>query len=280
MKKEKDEDSKMGLIDNIKKDVKKSGTNKGKIMFIKEGQKARVRFLQDMDDGFEFTFHDSYEKGINVLCQEHLDRDCEYCSDDDLRTRSLYCWSVWDYEAKEVRLFLYAVNNCSPIGALMAMYETYGTITDRDFVISVSGKQQNKTFSVVPMDKEVFRNKKAKALSEEAVLDILDKAYPDENRDDDEDDAPKKKPAAKSSKAKPKAKPEPEEDDDEDDIVDDEDEVIDYSEMSAKELYKLCKDRDIEVEPKKPEKYYIRLLEEYDDAQNDWGEDEDEDDWE
>ena len=53
--------------------------------------------------------------------------------------------------------------------------------------------------------------------------------------------------------------------------------------MSAKELYNLCKERDIDVQPKKPEKYYIRLLEEYDDAHEDWEDDsdeDDEDDWE
>ena len=48
-------------------------------------------------------------------------------------------------------------------------------------------------------------------------------------------------------------------------------------------IYKLCKERDIKVEAKKPAKYYITKLEE-DDAKDDddWDEDdeEDEDDWE
>ena len=51
--------------------------------------------------------------------------------------------------------------------------------------------------------------------------------------------------------------------------------------MSAKELYKLCKDRGIEVKPKKSEKYYIKQLEEYDQAQDDWSDEdeEEEEDW-
>lgn len=61
---------------------------------------------------------------------------------------------------------------------------------------------------------------------------------------------------------------------------DDEDEAPDYSEMSVKELYALCKERGIKVEPKKVAKYYIKQLEEYDDAQDDWGDEDDEDDWE
>lgn len=276
----------MGLIDKIKSDVKKSGQNKGKFIYFREGQKQRVRFLTDMDDGMEVTFHDSFEKGINVPCQEHFGRSCPYCGDDSLRTRSQYIWSVYNYETKEVQLFMFPVNNCSPIPALMAMYEMYGTITDRDYVISVSGKQQNKTFSVVPMDKVKFRNEKAKAYSEKTILKMLDKAWPCDaatDDDDDEDDEPKKRASKSVGKKTSSKKSEPEEDDDYDDEPwDDEDaddDVVDYSKMSAKELYDLCKERDIKVAPKKPAKYYINQLEEYDSAQDDWG-DEEEDNWE
>lgn len=279
----------MGLVDKIKADVKKSGQNKSKFIYFREGVKQRVRFLTDMDDGMEITFHDSFEKSLNVPCQEHFGRSCPHCEDDSLRTRSQYVWSVYNYDTKEVQLFMFPVNNCTPIPALMAMYENYGTIIDRDFVISVSGKQQNKTFSVVPMDKVKFRNDKAKPYSEKAILKMLDKAFPcdasDDDEDEDEDEAPKKR-APKSTGAKKNRKPEPEEEEDEDDYEDEdwgeeEDDVIDYSEMSAKELYDLCKERDIKVAPKKPAKFYINQLEEWDKAHEDWSDDEeDEDDWE
>lgn len=263
----------MGLVDKIKSDAKKSGQNKGKFIYFREGQKIRVRFLVDMDDGMEVTFHDSFERGINVPCQEHFGKNCPYCDEEGLRTRSQYIWSVYNYEAKEVQLFMFPVNNCSPIPALMAMYENYGTITDRDYVISVSGKQQNKTFSVVPMDKVKFRNAKAKAYSEKAILKMLDKAWPCDaiDDDDDDDDVPKKRVPKKSEKKSSHKV-------DDDDWGDDEDE-LDYSDMSPKELYKLCKEREIDVVPKKPAKFYIKQLEEYDAAQDDWGDDDyDEDD--
>lgn len=273
----------MGLLDKIKSDVAKSGSNKGKFIYFREGQKVRIRFLNDMDEGMEVKFHDSFERGINVPCQELFGRNCAYCEDDDLRTRSQYVWSVYDYESKEVKLFMFAVNNCSPIPALMAMYETYGTLTDRDYVITVTGKQQNKTFSVVPMDKNKFRNEKAKPYSEKSILKMLDKAFPaddsGEDEDEDEDEKPMKKKPVKE-KAKPK-KSEPDEGEWDDEDADAEQ---DYSEMSPKELFKLCKDRDIDCVPKKPAKYYINLLEEYDAAQEDWGDEEDaeddEEEWE
>lgn len=269
----------MGLLDKIKSDVAKSGSNKGKFIYFREGQKVRVRFLNDMDEGMEVKFHDSFERGINVPCQELFGKDCPYCEDEDLRTRSQYVWSVYDYESKEVKLFMFAVNNCSPIPALMALYETYGTLTDRDYVISVTGKQQNKSFTVVPMDKNKFRNEKAKPYSEKAILKMLAKAFPaDESEDEDdyedeEDEKPKK---SEKNSFKPGRKPEPE------DEWEDEEVEQDYSEMTPKELYNLCKERDIECVTKKPAKYYINLLKEYDKAQDDWSEEEeaDDDDWE
>ena len=251
----------MSLVNDIKNQVKKSGSNKGKFLYFKSGTKIRVRFLSDMEEGFKFSFHDSFDKGINVPCQEVFGRDCPHCDDDDLRTRDQYCWSVWDYDAKEVKLLLAPVNNCSPIPALVAMYDTYGTLTDRDYVITKQGQQQTTTYSVVPMDKVKFRNEKAKALSESKVLSLLDKAFPcDEGEDDD---APKKKKAPKKTQEKKSR-----------DWEDDEDEAeeIDYEEMSAKELYALCKEIDPKVAPKKSKEYYIDILESAD-------EEEDEDEW-
>ena len=79
----------MGVLSSIRNDAKKSGQNKGKFIYFREGQKIRIRFLQDMDDGMEIPWHDSYEQGINVPCQELFGRDCDYCNDDSLRTRNM-----------------------------------------------------------------------------------------------------------------------------------------------------------------------------------------------
>ena len=51
--------------------------------------------------------------------------------------------------------------------------------------------------------------------------------------------------------------------------------------MKPQELYKLCKERDIDCKPKKSKEYYIDLLEEADeeDSNDDWSDDE-EDEWE
>lgn len=278
----------MGLIDNIKGEVKKAGSNRGKFIYFKENEKVRVRFLCDMEEGMEVTFHDSFEKSVNVPCQEIFGRDCKYCEDDSLRTRNQYVWSVWNYDRKEVQLFMFAVNNCTPIPALVAMYENYGTLTDRDFVITRTGKGQGTTYSVVPMDKVKFRNDKAKPFSEKAILKMLDKAFPSDDTSGDDDDEyeeenKKKRQSSKKNKDSEYASLDEDElpeglkgDDWDDDDEDDNDE--DYNSMTEKELYKLCKEYGIEAKPKKNKKYYINLLEEYKSAEDDWDDDDDWDD--
>jgi hypothetical protein len=306
----------MGLVDDIKNQAKKIGANKGKIMYFRENEKVRVRFLVDLEDGIKLAFHDSFKQGINVPCQDAFGRDCPYCGNDDLRTREMYVWPVWDYDAEEVKIILQAVSQCSPIAALASMYENYGTIVDRDYIIQKTGKGTSTTYAVVPLDKSKFRNTKAKALSESAMLKIIDKAFPADDSNDDDDYSPKSKSKKPASKAK--SRPEPKEDDeseyddmsvkelyiecksrgitcqqkkpanyyislleDYDEEQDDEDDEEDYSEMDAKSLFQLCKKRDIECLKAKPAKYYIKLLEEDDAADDDWNDEdeEDDDDW-
>ena len=278
----------MSLLDDIKGAVRKSGTNKGKLLYFKPGVKVRIRFLQDMEGGFKLPFHDSFALGINVICQEVLGKICKHCDNDELRHRDQYAWSVWDYEAKEVKILLAAVNNCSPIPSIVGLYDSYGTLTDRDYVITKQGSGTTASFTVVPMDKVRFKNPKAKPFSESKMLSILDKAFPEDDEGDEEEEAPRKRKPAPKKKGK---KIEEDEEDYDDEDYDDEDEeeeeppkkskkkskkVIeeeeeaeeyDYEEMTPKELYTLCKEREIKVKPKMDEEYYIEKLEEYDEEE-------------
>lgn len=258
----------------IKSEITKSGSSKGKFMFFKEGTKARIRFLIDFEDGLEVKFHNSYEHGINVPCQEQFGRECPYCDDKSIKTRKLYVWSVYDYESKEVKLLMFAANNCSPVPSLATLYEAKGTLLDRDYTIIQSGSATNKSFTVLPEEKLKFRIK-VKPMSDSAIMKTIDKAYPSDNNEDfeEEDEVPKKK----KTNAKPKSKKEPEPEEDE---WEEEEEVADYESMKPQELYKLCKERDITCEQRKSKEYYIDLLEEADEENetDEW--DEEEDEWE
>lgn len=265
----------MGLLDDIKNDVKRSGSNKSKLVFFREGTKKRIRFLQDLEDGYEVDIHGNWDEGLTAVCGKEYGQDCKYCGkneelaedDEDPKydTKTNYIWSVYDYDTNNVELMVFKVNRCSPIPPLVAMYENYGTLTDRDYVITQVGKGITKSFTVIPQDKSKFRNAKAKPYSKQAMLKILLEAYPD----------------TKTWECKGKLKKrvdEPVEDDSDYDG----DLGEDYSSMKPVELFKLCKERKIEAEKKKSKQYYINLLEEWDKAQEDWGDDdsdEDGDDW-
>lgn len=259
----------------IKSEIAKSGSSKGKFMFFKEGTKARIRFLTDFEDGIEVEFHNSFEQGINVPCQEQFGRNCPYCDMENIKTRKLYAWSVYDYESKEVKLLMFAANNCSPVPTLAVLYENNGTLLDRDYTIIQSGKSTNKSFIVVGENPLKFRIK-AKPMSDSAIMKAIDKAYPSDNNEDfeEEDETPKKK----KTKAESKPKKEPEQEEDE--WEEEENETDDYESMKPQELYKLCKERDIDCKQRKSKEYYIDLLEEADEweeEEDDWGEEED--DW-
>lgn len=189
----------MGLINDIKKDIAKSGQSKSKILYVRE--KTRIRFLQELDDGYSFTFHDKFDEGINCLCPKEIDEDneCIYCGDENVRARKLYAWSIYNFDTKEVQVALFAVNQCTPVSQLINMSESYGTIMDRDYVLVRTGKQTSTSYTVIPQDKQKFRNSDAKPLSRAAILKILKDAFP-YNSDDEEEEETKTKTKDKKKK--------------------------------------------------------------------------------
>lgn len=308
----------MGLLANIKRDAQKSGEGKGKIFYVKSGNKKRIRFLQDMEEGIEVPWHKDWDKNVNHPCQEFLGNGrCPYCEDGN-EPRNQYAWSIWDYDSSEVKLFMFAVNRCSPLDSVAAAYDNYGTIKDRDYSISVSGSNTDKRYAVMALDRSKFRNDKAKPFTKQAIIKLLKEAFPcdiapsgsgskkkDKNEEDlwsgsmnePEDDYNSMTPKQlfdlckdRGIDAKPKkdtlyyidlleADDAKDEEEAEDWGDEEENEAPDYSSMSPKELYDLCQDRNIEAEKKKPKQFYITLLEEYDNANDDWG-DNDEEEWE
>lgn len=269
----------MSLLSDIKKGVANSGSSKGKIVYLKPDSKNRYRFLQDIEDGMKVIIHDSFAEGITALCGEYTGVECPYCETEGMRHREAYIWSVWDVEGKEVKLFVGYANNFNPLPNLIAMYETYGTVTDRDYVLQRDGSGTNSKYSAIPMDKVRFKNTKAKPYTEAKALDILAKAFPIDDVEEEEDKPAKKKPNKKAApKGKRKPDPEPEEDEDEDN---------EYEEMTPKELYMECVERGLAAKKKQKAAYYIDLLEEDDEAkgnddEDEWDdeeEDEDGDDW-
>ena len=208
--------------------------------------------MHELNDGMKIVFHDSYSQSINLPCQEVFDKRCKYCDDEELRTRDLFLWSVWDYDSKEVKILMAAINNCTPVPALIGMSDAYNTIMDRDFEITKNGSQTTTTFQVIPLDKADFKNKKARPFTQEKLLVMVNKAFPDDNADpdddadDDDDDATeskKKKPASKASKRPVKKARKAVDDEDEDE--DEEEEEEEEEPVKAKPKSKKSKPKPV-----------------------------------
>ena len=234
------------LVADMKNQIKSAGGSKGKILFVSADSKRRIRLLQELDEGLELVFHDSFTLSVNVMCQEMVGKTCKHCGNDDLRTRKLYAFRVYDYESKEQKIMLYAANSFSPLPHFISFSETYGTITDKDYVISRAGKGKNTVYTVIPMDKAKFRQK-LKAPTEQQLLKVINKAHPDNNDQvDDLDNS-----ASNLTEA----------------------DEVNYDSMDAVTLYKMCVARGIKVEKRKEAEFYADEL--YNATEVDeWGEDE------
>ena len=198
----------MGLIDSMKERIKNSGTSRKEVFYVGADAKRRIRFLQELDDGFELKFHSHWNRGINALCAETYGKDCPYCADTDEEMKEVtqYAWSVWDYDANAVRILLYKATGISPVPQLIEFAEEYGTICDRDYTIKKIGKGMSGSITVIPAEVSKFTNKKAKAFNYKQVVKILEKAYPlnSEDVEDDNDEEPKKKKKVVEKKNKKK----------------------------------------------------------------------------
>lgn len=261
-------------IKRMKEEIKNSSASKSKILFFKEGTRYRIRFLDDFEEGYEIPWHSQWESRLDCPCQEIYGRECPYCDDESISLRTRYAWSVYDCESKEIKILLIYGNRCSPAQVLAEAYEKYGTLKDREYEIKQLGSGTSKTFSLFPGDKHSLKAGK-KPLSEKAILKYIDKAYPAEGTDEEEEEEKPRRKTKSDGKGKFRKNMNPP-----DDWEEEEEEKPDYDSMKPIELYRLCVERDIDCEKKKSKQYYIDLLEQYDDENDDdWEEEEEESDW-
>lgn len=220
------------LIKAMKESIAKSGSSKKEIIYFSKDGSHRIRFLQELDEGYSFEFHNDYQAGIFEICadpEEH--ENCAGCKN-GIGTVTQYVWNVYDYDSNSVKLFMFKASGVSPIPGLIEMYEEFGTVKDRDYKIKKVGSGTGGSYTITPLDKERFKNSKVKLFSHSEIVKILTEAYSakDVDTEDDEDEADEeeeKKPAKKSvKKANKKSREEKLRDE--------------YSELSFKELKKLA----------------------------------------
>ena len=236
------------LVESMKERINRSGSKKSLQFYLKKDAKCRVRFLQDMEEGIKVQYHDKFGE-FGHPCLNYYGKKCPNCNNTEARHYDNFVWSIWNYETKRVELFMFKASKASPIPALISMFENYGTITDRDYVIQRNGEGFDTNYSVIPMDKKKFKGEE-EAFSKKKVLKLLlDVATIgnedveediDDEEDEDEDEVKPKKKANKKSKY--------EEDDDEEDYDEDDEEEEKTKKKSKKSDKKKKKIEDDEDE--------------------------------
>lgn len=189
----------MSMLDKIKKEINRSSSSFNDEFYLKDGNKAKLRFLKDFEEAVEVKWHDNYDEKIDTPCLEYYGLDCQYCEGNaDVRTRANFVWPVYNYEEERVQLFRFAANSYTPVPQLMSMYESYGTMLNRDFQISRSGTSFDISYQVVPMDKSEF-NKDVDVPEESEIFEMLANIHnvnfeadekPEKKAELDDEDAP------------------------------------------------------------------------------------------
>ena len=198
------------LIKQMREAVAKSGSSKKEILYFGKDTVKRIRFLQELDQGYMLQFHNDWNTKIFELCKDQEDHEnCKLC-EEGIALQDNYIWSVYDYDSGSVKLIQFKASGVSPIPSFLEMYEEFGTILDRDYKIKKVGQGQGSSFVVTPLDKERFKVK-VKPYSYNEVVEIMQKAWAptdigDEDDDsDDEDEVETKKDKTKKKEKKKKS---------------------------------------------------------------------------
>lgn len=253
------------LVESMKERISRSGSKKGNIFYLKKDGKCRVRFLQDMEDGIQVQYHDKFGE-FSHPCLSYYGKKCPSCKNPEAKHVDNYVWSIWNYETKRVELFMFKASKASPIQPLISMYENYGNITDRDYIIQRNGEGFETNYSVVPMDKKKFKGDE-EPYSKKKVLKMLLEAaqLPDDEDVDEDDDEEDDEEEEITSKKKVNKKTKSKYDDDEDEEELDEDDEEEEEEKPKKKSKKVEKkkkkveededeDEDEDEEEEKPKK--------------------------
>lgn len=261
-----------------------SRQGQGQVIYLKDGEDVKVRFLEEPEDWVVYTEHRINKGGRwdNVPC---VGDGCPQDDDEDVQTREVALIQVYDVKQKKIRLFKAGPKVATDIIAIASR----GKLLNRDYNIIREGSDLETRYIFDAEDRSE-RKVKDKLLDVKEILrSWVDRFYggasskkkskirdDDEDEDDDEDDEdtddedededdedededeeeekPKKKKKGKSKKDDDEEEDDEDEDDeDEDEEEDDEDESDDEDDEEAEDDEEED-DEDEEEEDEKPRK--------------------------
>jgi len=153
-----------------------------------DGAKGKIRFLREFEDGIKIIWHNSFTDGVDTICLDYYGLDCPHCDktkEDGYRTRDLYVWTVWNYDLKKQQIFMYAVSSAyTPVMGVLAIYDEFGSVLDRDLIIKRTGKELNTNYTVLNGD--TGRTPKCTPWTDEEIFERIKKAYVDMEVEEEE----------------------------------------------------------------------------------------------
>lgn len=184
------------MFAKVKASIARSSQGQKGVFYVKDGEKKKIRFLQDFEEGVQIIWHSKWvgdKAELDTPCLQFWGKECPFCGADEVKTSEKYAWQVYDYQAKEVRVFCYKANNFSPVPQLAETAQTFNTLLNRDLQVSRMGSSSKTSYSVIALDPTRFRMDGVRVLSEKKFLALLAAAfvtgdlddYPDAEEDDD-----------------------------------------------------------------------------------------------
>lgn len=142
---------------------------------VREGKKKRVRFISDFEDAIEVVMHSKYQVLWPTPCLTYYEEECPYCDNEEFKTEEHYAWTVRDLDDKENKVLSGKPAGASMIPVMLMRYEKFGTLTDRPYEVSTTGKRWSKTFDMLP-EGPIEWKKSFEPFSKKKVLRILREA--------------------------------------------------------------------------------------------------------
>lgn len=167
------------MFAKIKASIARSSQGQKGVFYVKDGEKKKVRFLQDFEEGIQIIWHSKWvgdKAELDTPCLLFWGKECPFCGAAEVKTSEKYAWQVYDYDAKTIRIFCYKANNFSPIPQLAEIAQTFNTLLNRDLQVSRMGSSAKTSYSVITLDPTRFRFD-AKPLSKKKFMALLADAF-------------------------------------------------------------------------------------------------------
>lgn len=223
----------VGSKEKLKESLEASSGDQIWIKQIPSDGEMTVRFLQEMDSWFEFREHwgDSVKSYFACVGKDNDCPGCNGATEQDQRTSKRYLVNALDVETGRVIPLKLPVDL---VNRLETRWDRYETITDRDYLLSRTGKGLNTTYDLDPQSPDALDVSRYEDQLHDPQ-EILEKQWSDawENND---------KPKATTA-----SKPDVAEDTD----IEDEVELTesDIRNMKVAELEEVCEKLGIDVDP-------------------------------